>query len=319
MSAAISEEAMHAALEECLVQLLVPLTWIYSTPAVARLAQCPDDVLHRYADGDEAAGKEISLSESELRSLCVKTYRYAWLGEQEERLDINALVTDFNLFSQIIVHMRGLELPSGGFTNFGTTNGVENQLHVVALTNALNARYNLDNGSDLTIEQLAALAGLSEKTIRMAANPRHDGHLRTHKLGNRTVISADDALAWLEQRGDFRPSRLVQFRPGQYQGDATTLAGVLKQARNALGLRTPGEVVARIKGDAMAETTYAALEKETWRPLQAGLDARGLMDLALALELPAPDAFARWVLELSEHRLLAEAKQRIANELNKID
>lgn len=68
------------------------------------------------------------------------------------------------------------------------------------------ARRTLDSRAygDLTVPMLAALAGVSEKTIRMAANPKNPEALRTTKVGNSTFVLSDDALDWLRRRDGFQ-------------------------------------------------------------------------------------------------------------------
>lgn len=72
---------------------------------------------------------------------------------------------------------------------------------------AARARLAIDLGSDITIPMLAALAGVAEKTLRMAANPNNDRALKTFKDGTSTFITSEDALEWLSRRSDFKPTR----------------------------------------------------------------------------------------------------------------
>ena len=78
------------------------------------------------------------------------------------------------------------------------------------------ARYILHEGDDVTFDQLAALAQVAEKTVRMAANPKLKNALRTISApGNRAYIRAEDALEWLGRRKDFRPTRFDAGSKGQ--------------------------------------------------------------------------------------------------------
>lgn len=72
---------------------------------------------------------------------------------------------------------------------------------------AAQTRLAIELGDSVTIPMLAALAGVAEKTLRMAANPNNDRALKTFKDGTSTFIKSDDALEWLGRRSDFKPTR----------------------------------------------------------------------------------------------------------------
>ncbi|MEC4723544.1 hypothetical protein RY831_30860 [Noviherbaspirillum sp. CPCC 100848] len=60
-------------------------------------------------------------------------------------------------------------------------------------------------GRALTIRQMALLADMGEPTIRTAANRKRPGHIPTFSHGGRTLISIDDAKAWLKRKGRYLP------------------------------------------------------------------------------------------------------------------
>lgn len=72
---------------------------------------------------------------------------------------------------------------------------------------AAQTRLAIDLGNNITIPMLAALAGVAEKTLRMAANPNNDRALKTFKEGASTFIKSEDALEWLGRRSDYKPTR----------------------------------------------------------------------------------------------------------------
>src|SRR5690606_29673536 len=69
------------------------------------------------------------------------------------------------------------------------------------------ARSNVDRGTPVTIEQLAALARVTERTVRAATSTTNPNPLPITKDGHWTYIEARDARAWLSARRDFRPTR----------------------------------------------------------------------------------------------------------------
>jgi len=82
----------------------------------------------------------------------------------------------------------------------------------VTLLNALNvllARRWLANGSPLTLPQIALLADLSEKSVRMAATGRdRNPDLRTYKDGTQTLVKAEEAERWLRARASYKPTQI---------------------------------------------------------------------------------------------------------------
>jgi hypothetical protein len=85
------------------------------------------------------------------------------------------------------------------------------------------ARWILDEGSGmdmneagdwirlgvLTLNDVALLANMDEKSVRNAANPKHKNHLKTFNHGARTYVDVEDARAWLQQRRGFKPTVIV--------------------------------------------------------------------------------------------------------------
>jgi hypothetical protein len=69
---------------------------------------------------------------------------------------------------------------------------------------AAEARINLDRGRAVTVEQLAAIARVSVKSIRNLLAPK--GGEPDLKLNTNGEVSAPDALRWLQKRSDFKSS-----------------------------------------------------------------------------------------------------------------
>lgn len=68
--------------------------------------------------------------------------------------------------------------------------------------------HDLYAGNDIRLDCLAALAGVSVKTLRNAASNAGPNQLKTMKKGAATVISAPVALAWLRSRPGFKESQV---------------------------------------------------------------------------------------------------------------
>lgn len=69
---------------------------------------------------------------------------------------------------------------------------------------AAEARFSLDFGRDLSVEQLAALARMTPKSIRNLLTPKSgETDLRTNGEG---MIPGADAMRWMSKREDFRTS-----------------------------------------------------------------------------------------------------------------
>lgn len=69
-----------------------------------------------------------------------------------------------------------------------------------------------DNSSEpwycgiLTLGEVALLAGMDEKSVRNATNPKVKNYLRTFNSGSRTYVNAQDAREWLSGRRGFKPT-----------------------------------------------------------------------------------------------------------------
>ena len=92
---------------------------------------------------------------------------------------------------------------------------------------AAEARFNLDFGNDITIEQLAAIARVSTKSIRNLLTPK-SGEADLKGSSNGT-ISAADALRWLQRREDFKHS-IWREADGKIDISFTPETGELQEA-----------------------------------------------------------------------------------------
>lgn len=58
----------------------------------------------------------------------------------------------------------------------------------------------------LTLNEVALLASMDEKSVRNATNPKLKNHLKTFNRGTRTYVNAQDAREWLAGRRGFKPT-----------------------------------------------------------------------------------------------------------------
>ena len=155
------------------------------------------------------------------------------------------------------------------------------------------ARLAIDRGSNLNVAMLAALAGVSEKTIRMAANPNNERPLKTVKDGTWTYIEADAALEWLNRRGNFKPSRYFVSegrRPqlGSFGSLATHLRGV-RAERN----ETIESLAKALDWSADTQEAYAQLERSRAPNELSAFQPRHLEQLMRHLAIFEPVELAR--------------------------
>lgn len=165
------------------------------------------------------------------------------------------------------------------------------------VVDAFKARARIDwLGGDISIEELAALAKVSEKTLRMAANPKNEVALRTKKNGHRTFITTEDAMDWLARRPDFVPTRNPKqaFPAELHIGGGPTQLKVFMA--DLIG-RNPGLHVAASESG-MTVTAYAALHAGELGAPNVSLEPDVLARFAAKAGIERATVFVRWVLDL---------------------
>lgn len=103
-------------------------------------------------------------------------------------------------------------------------------------------RFGLDNGSDLSLEKLALLADVDERTVRNAIS---HGDLVAHKDDGILFIGNTSARNWLSGRRGFKPSRIPTDLGGDISQISTPIefGAFLLAQRKTLGLDTIGNKV----------------------------------------------------------------------------
>jgi len=214
------------------------------------------DVVHALTDGSPAASAILGLTPAEFPALdsdpaamaivqdAARATRFAQLtgrfasfvseGTWSESLgDANSAWSDFAVGIQLLEGKEGCCLLSyTGVCNVPA----ESSKTLLDLYAGVSGRLSMDSGQPLTVTTLSALAGIAEKTLRMAANPQTKDHLRTTKDGNRTVILAEDAFQWLSRRADFKPSRYMTSSTSRPTfSSLILLSGYLRNVRRERG------------------------------------------------------------------------------------
>lgn len=169
-----------------------------SRKAGEALINATRDVLNTMEGGDAGFG---------LVPVCEALAQYAWEGTwHSDSLEVSDYLHDIGTAAELL---RGrFMLPAGTDC---LPDDDRNAIELVAT--AAQARWSLSEDMDIRIEDLAALAGVAERTIRAATNPNSPNAIPITKQGHWTWIQAKDALEWLSRRKDFMPTRLVGLGP----------------------------------------------------------------------------------------------------------
>jgi hypothetical protein len=275
---------------------LVKLSYIYGDAAAERLGNMPSGSIVEFMEnwGDPAYGGPRPVYD---RSFCHATtaYEYAWFGTLPPGIHPCDLATDMQLAAQFAKGQVALDTHDLRDFTYDKIKGLPADEIIAALANAVHARFAIEEGFSIPLEGVAALARVSDKTIRTAANPRLPGALKTTKNGNRTEVEAEDALEWLLKRPDFKPTAPREQYAESYRGDVGALATFLAERRRRV---TADDFRSRLNAAGFPESTWTALESERLEPGAAGLDGLQLFRLGEAMELQSPKGFAEWVLAL---------------------
>jgi hypothetical protein len=187
------------------------------------------------------------------------------------------------------------------------------------------ARWILDEGSGvdmnearewmnygvLTLRDVALLANMDEKSVRNAANPKLKNYLKTFNHGARTYVGVGDARAWLQKRGGFKPTVMINTaaehdltEKGFFSGE--DFGSYLAAQREKKGM-TLAEVVNAIPDQDLTEEKLTALE-------QGHLVFHQALFVAVALFYEL-DTKAFVLAALALHQKLE--RERIEQEINK--
>jgi len=149
---------------------------------------------------------------------------------------------------------------------------------------------------NLTVRQLALLAGMTEMTIRTLANPKRTDGVKTITVDGRTRIESKVAREWLQRKGKYVPVRRV-WSGGDidvatarlfFLDDLTTL---LNRRFEQLADETPGGATALRKRFEAAKPPLPVIDTINGLYLDVGhahfTDPKAVAALATILDLPA--------------------------------
>ena len=182
------------------------------------------------------------------------------------------------------------------------------------MLDALLARLLLANGKPLTLPQVSILAGLSEKTVRMAAKKEDsqmvaigessNPNLLTYGDRTATLVRADEAQRWLVNRDHpfFNPTRIrgdlnaINLAP-RTQNQLATILSTLRQ-RAGLSL---ADLAQQLNLSPEQATKYERIEEHWWGPDDIDswlLDGELLAKLTRVLKVERPLEFLHAMTEL---------------------
>lgn len=255
-----------------------------ATQAAASMAKAVTAVGNFLKTGDSQA--DVSCEHSHLEMIASILADYAWKGDPIQNGHIEDTLAELAVAVELL--NANFMLPDG--TEWLS---VAEKEAIQRLANAADARWQLDQGESIRVEQLAALAGVAEKTVRAATNPKSANPLPVTKDGYWTLIKAKDALVWLGRRNDFMPTRIGTDGLEQPQiTDSLVLAGACKTWRLQADQSIEQVSAALNWSDAQLDA-YRDIESGAPSDVIAELPPQVLHQLALRLKLPDPASFAR--------------------------
>lgn len=245
------------------------------------------------------------LDEVGLPHVAARVADYAWGGYAFSNAQGDHLVDALHeLSSAAELCEASFMLPSGDelFSQ-------ENRSLIRQLMSAANARTALDNGESIRVEELAALARVAEKTVRMATNPSRPGSIRVRKEGHWAFIDASEALAWLQRRDDFQPTRVRGEKADQpLIGDAAGLASACERWRKQKAANI--EILAKaLRWTVPQSKAYVQIEAGELTDQMTRFPPETLQALGKFLGMPHPEDFARQAFRV----LAAQYAEHLSN------
>lgn len=147
-------------------------------------------------------------------------YQYAYFGIYDASLDPMEYETVYTWLYALLVDLKGSAFLEE-WDAYGAE-GKDSAKHCLEVAELANARRMLETGKgfsylisgtskdegylddgQLTVRQMALLAGMEEMSIRAAANPKRANPLPTFSEDGRTRIAVDAAKAWLQSKGRY--------------------------------------------------------------------------------------------------------------------
>ena len=271
-----------------------------ATEAAASLVRAVTEVGHFLTTGDTHT--VVECNDSFFETVASILADYAWNGTALPQNDLEDALHELTAAAGLV--SANFVLPDGSECLAAADKDA-----IQRLANAATARWELDRGEPIRVEQLAALAGVSEKTVRTATNPKNANPLQVTKSGYWTLIAAEDALAWLGRRNDFIPTHHGARGAKQPQiTDSGVLGTTCQKWREHAG-QSVEQLADTLQWSASQALAYRSIESQAPGDVIAEFPPQGLHQLALQLALPDPAAFATQayaVLALAHAAALSE-------------
>ena len=288
------------------------LSYIFGDAAIERLLKLPAQSLGATMEQWASTSDKVGRPVADAPLMAGTAFDYAWLGKAPRDGHINDVVTDLVAIGQFFSVDSGMDAHDRSWP-YALIGGMPSNEILVSVCRAAYARWAIANDYSVSLPELAALARVSDKTIRMAANPKNPAALKTSKNGTRTVVEADDALAWLSRRADYRPTDTSTV------SSTGALLAVPEQMKNArLAAEPDGTFSAALSAGDIPLASWLHAEDGTGHPDLKGMDAVRLATVARHLELPQPEDFARRVIEHVYDNRKAKDADRLRRELAKL-
>ena len=181
--------------------------------------EIPDDLGLTYDD----------IHDTEFVSCMESMYRYAYFGVIDDVVNGSINMMEYGSNFTLIASIAHDMAMSQEITYLDEGETLESAGHESAIkcyhfVEVANARCILENGRNfmhyddskeedapsyertaLSVPQMALLAGMGEMSIRAAANPKRNNHLKTYLDDGRTRIAISDAKAWLQAKDRYVP------------------------------------------------------------------------------------------------------------------
>ncbi|MCC6505045.1 MAG: hypothetical protein IT475_06310 [Aquimonas sp.] len=310
--ASVTPEHVEGAVYEVLWELLTVIEPLFGPASTARLLGLPEEELESWLGNWQFPTDQRNLARLSESVGChaASLGAYVWRGDPAGECHPVNSYPEVHLLGQVVEAMADkvyFDTDRGGM--FGTASpliGENRPTDIVKWAVAgYIARARIDwLGGDITIEQLAALARVSEKTLRMAANPKNESALRITKRRHRTVITTDDAMEWLARRPDFIPTQKTTVNSWSeliIGGSASHFKSYL----DALEASRPG-VRESARESGLLDERIATLFSADVTAKSFAFTPEELLRFASVVGIEQPNAFARWVLELQHRERVAE-------------
>lgn len=292
ISCQITAERAADAAVDALIGVCEVVVHLFDWEAASRLVGIDQKEIEEWMSDGATSGVRRALRNATLPTTIALLAEYAWGGRyrgSEGELD--------DLLTEAIVVLPLLQSGPAELVN-AQGEGVispESRDILATVVDAATARRTLDSASygDINVAMLAALAGVSEKTIRMAANPKNANALRTTKVGNSTFVLSDDALEWLRRRDGFQETVYnadSSATPAVKDPESLAKALVTLRARRAMSVQ---EVSAALNWNGEKRAAYEQLELATFSAHRIALTPGDMLALARLMNLDAPVDFAK--------------------------